>query len=212
MIKKIFVCIFTLCFLFSGSVSEVFASEITPKVIYDAKEDKFTVLDASGIVGENDFGDLFTNFKNVLPGDNLEQTIEVCIVNLKKGERIKLIMSSENQDEAYKELMRHITLSVNYEGKEVSSNLESGISLGTFTKDETKKVHATLQVPIDVGNEIKDQVAKVDWVFSAENIPSTSAPDTSDSSSALIYLALMILSVLAFTYCIRKLKRSRVEK
>ena len=212
MIKKVFVCIFILCFLFCGNVINAFASEITPKVIYDAKEDRFTVFDASGIVGENDIGDLFTNFKNVLPGDSVKQTIEVSVINLKKDEQVRLIMRSENQNEAYKELMHHITLSVNYEGKEVSSKLDEGISLGTFTKDDTKNVLATLQIPIHIGNEIKDLVAKVDWVFSAENIPSTSAPDTSDSSRTLIYLALMLLSVLAFTYCLKKLKQCRTEK
>ena len=90
--------------------------------------------------------DLFGNFKNVMPGDELtELSMEIYLVN---ADGTKQSIFSASPDE--------------------TAQLTDNVLLGTFAKGKSAKLEAVLTVPAGLGNEYAYRVGEVDWVFTVE--------------------------------------------
>ena len=209
--KKILSIIFAVCFLLSVGATQAFAAKTIPTVTYDGAKEAFEVTDANGIVGADRVGDLFTNFKDVIPGDSLVQDIVVSVENAKPKNTVKLMMKAENPDDVYTQLMKSMTITVFNGTEEITSKLSEGVLLGTFEKDGTLNVTAKLDIPVEAGNEIQGLTGQIDWVFTAEVIPDPVVPDTGDNSKMMLYGALMLASVLGAIFFIARKKKAKAE-
>lgn len=136
--------------------------------------------------------DLFDNFKDVMPGDKLTETIQI------KNEAtdcdyIKLYMRAVVHDEndnplsekvaetetvaTMQDFLSQLTMRI-YNGDELIYNaspneagaLVNNVLLGTLSKGESLNLKVELDVPIELGNEYANRVGEVDWVFLAECI------------------------------------------
>lgn len=134
--------------------------------------------------------DLFGNFKNVMPGDTVEDTITFTN-SADDCDFVNLYMRAEVHDEeenplspkvADKETLTTMTdflsqLSMKvWNGTELIyeaspdqlGGLQSNTLLGTFRKGETGKLRVQLSVPIDLDNKYANRVGEVDWIFHVE--------------------------------------------
>ena len=134
--------------------------------------------------------DLFGNFKNVMPGDTVEETITFTN-SATDCDFVNLYMRAEAHDEtenpisskfAEKETVATMTdflskLSMKvWNGTELiyeaspdkPDDLQSNTLLGTFRKGETGKLKVQLSVPIDLDNKYANRVGEVDWIFHVE--------------------------------------------
>ena len=134
--------------------------------------------------------DLFGNFKNVMPGDTVTETITFTN-SATDCDFVNLYMRAEAHDEAAnplsskvaeKETVASMTdflsgLSMKvWNGAELiydaspdeADGLKSNQFLGTFRTGETATLKVELTVPIDLDNEYANRLGEVDWIFHVE--------------------------------------------
>ena len=168
-------------------------------------------------------GDLFSSFKDVMPGDTLTQ--QITVKNDTDAD-IKVSLRSLGADEAAKALLSQMTLTVqSKDGAEFLNETELLLGsdewkpLGTIPagKDEVV-LDLTLEVPVTLGNEFQDASGTITWEFAVEEIPeptteptdpsdSSDGIPTGDNSNLLLYVALMLLSLLALILLLTQRKK-----
>ena len=144
-------------------------------VSYEGGAEKFVFLPGS---------DLFESFKNVLPGDELTQTITV---RNDKDMQVRIYLRAEPVNQASEEFLSQLTLTVTCKDKEIfdaaaskTAQLTRATLLGTFRKNGSTDLTVTLSVPADMGNEYMNAIGFVPWTFIAEEIPDDETPHTGD--------------------------------
>ena len=134
--------------------------------------------------------DLFGNFKNVMPGDTVTETITFTN-SATDCDFVNLYMRAEAHDETAHPLSPNVAkeetvatmtdflskLSMKvWNGAELIyeaspdqlDGLKTNKLLGTFRTGETATLKVELSVPIELGNEYANRVGEVDWVFHVE--------------------------------------------
>ncbi len=198
--KKLFALCSILVLTLSFSLVSL-ASEITPKVIFSAKDESFSFENVANV--ENP--DLFTSFKDVISGDVINQKVEVHINDLEKTDTVKIYLQSETEDPVYRELLKSLNVTVENAGEDITARLADQVLLGTFKADDVVALNIKLDIPVTVGNEIKSLEAYTDWILTAEIIENSVLPKEEDTSSHLLpktgdttsYLLWVVLGVTA---------------
>lgn len=136
--------------------------------------------------------DLFDNFKNVMPGDKLTETItfknraEDCdYINV----YLKAVVHDENDNPlsekvaetetvaSMQDFLKQLTMRI-YNGTELIYNstpdqagaLADNVFLGKLAKGEELSLKVELDVPITLSSEYANRVGEVDWTFVVEAI------------------------------------------
>lgn len=168
-------------------------------------------------------GDLFSDFKDVMPGNSITQ--QITVKNDTDAD-IKVSLRSLGADEAAKALLSQMTLKVqSKDGTEFLNETELLLGadewkpLGTIPagKDEIV-LDLTLEVPVTMGNEFQNMSGTITWEFAVEEIPeptteptdpsdSSDGIPTGDNSNLLLYVALMLLSLLALILLLTQRKK-----
>lgn len=149
--------------------------------------------------------DLFNNFKGVMPGDRLTQTIRVKN-EARDCDYIKLYIRAETHDEqnnplsqkvsengetvaTMEEFLSELYMKVYYESNliyEASPDeldgLAENVFLGKFRRGQSATLTVELDVPLDLENRYANRVGEVDWVFTAEAFDIPSGPSTSKTT------------------------------
>lgn len=175
-------------------------------------------------------GDLFNNFKGVMPGDELTQ--EIVLANQLATRTVTLYLRAEI-DEEYKDFLDFIEIEVSLDREGSSErilaknkasepgNLARNISIGTYAPGERGLLTVKINVDKAMGNEFKNAVGVIDWIFSAEEgeepptepptteppteKPSkpTTTPDTgSDDTVGIVFGAIAIVAVIAIGFIV----------
>ena len=158
-------------------------SAMASSVEYLNREDLFDFKPGS----EYQATDLFEAFKEVVPGDVIDEYITVR--NSSNGQiRIWLqckydsYVTTENKD-----FLSRLTLSVEASDQKIfeapadqKAQLSGPVLLGTFRERGEIELKVTLHVPGDLGNEYMGQVGIIPWTFIVEEIPQDDTPDTGD--------------------------------
>lgn len=132
--------------------------------------------------------DLFDNFKSVMPGDTLTQTVTVrteagnssgynIYLYARESEESKATLPADDKASVLKqsEFLQQLNLKVTIDGRTVdlvaAGPGTAGVHLGQFAKSgATKDVLVTLEVPSELGNEFANTKAYTDWFFYAQGI------------------------------------------
>ena len=160
----------------------VVASAITVlaggSVSYQIGEHSFTFEPGS----EYSVTDLFTDMKNVMPGDTITQ--QVTITNdLPDDLSIRVYMRSLGAQEGTEKFLSQMHLKV-VDGDDIEvfndtvDRASEWVHIGTYDSDNASDVlYLTLEVPITMGNEFQENIGYVDWQFKAEEIWEEETPD-----------------------------------
>lgn len=185
----------------------------TPAIFYDGNARQLTVSGATASSGETD---LFPAFKELMPGDEREQQIEIRATGVKSQVRV-FVRAVVDQETA--SLLSPIALTATV-GDASADWLQTGTpgsvfahptQVATFTGDGSTVLNLQLSVPTSVGNELADASKTIRWEITAEDdgetIPAQPAGSkkpslfglaaTGDSSLALL-LTLLTLAIIAF--------------
>ena len=183
-----------------------FAAESS--VEYEGKAQEFIFEPGS----EHSPTDLFTDFKGVMPGDELNQTIRVkndgaADVN------VEIFIKAEGavEDEEFLSQMNLIVTAP--EEKELfnapadeTGGLTDWVSLGTFKKGADTEIEAALSVPVTMGNDFQDRIGKLNWKFKVNEYPvpekaepaepdKSGNPSTGDQNNMAVPVILGLLAV-----------------
>ena len=172
--------------LVTTSIFPAFAADSS--VTYEGGAEKFVFLPGS----EYTDTDLFDNFKNVMPGDSLEQ--KIVVKNDYKGcDYVKIYMRAEAHDEETNPLSANVAVDKEtvasmldflsqlsmkvYLGDKVIydaspdelDGLKENVLIGALSYGVSTELTVTLDVPAELGNEYAYREGEVDWVFTVEH-------------------------------------------
>ncbi len=192
--KKKIIAVVCACFTFMSVTNTVHATTVAPTVpiiTYDGKMQEFYVDDA--ILKEGKLPDLFTEFKDCMPGDVRTQQVEIKVKNLGSN-TAKISLLAEKPDAKYEELMKTVTCQIVNEEQDITKTIWDKIMVADFQKDESKVVTMTLAFPIEMGSEFQNFIGQVDWYLDVEMIPNQT-PVTGDNNSVNSFLLVGSLAV-----------------
>lgn len=165
--------------------------------------------------------DLFTDFKNVMPGDELTQ--QVVIKNAaRRSVTVRIYMRALGAQEGSEEFLSQMTLTVS-SNKELfnaptdqTAQLTDWVCLGEFSSGAEVTLDVTLNVPITMGNDFQNDIGYLDWEFKAEEIPtsvdgSTTPVRTGDTMRLGLLAATGVACLIAIVIVIRLEKRKNRE-
>lgn len=208
--------------LVCGAAAVSFAADATSHVTYKGKAEQFIFQPGSKYSPT----DLFTNFKGVMPGDELTQQIEVRN-DASKEVKVKIYMRAlgpaELQDkegtvrvskEESADFLKEMNLTVDLVGSsrlfdapaDQTAGLTEWTCLGTFYSGASVTLDVGLNVPITMGNDYQESIGALDWQFMVEEYPikkDDPKPATGDGMNIALFagiaaLALIIAAVLIF--------------
>lgn len=207
--KKIGLFICCVLLLFSG-IELTLAFTALPAVRYDGKEKQLAILNTQGT-------DLFREFKALVPGDTVTQSILLQFENISR--KTDLYMRAETPDNS--ELPENIRLKVYVADRLISDSdlnsqdaLKEKVLLYEFSQSEEVEIKAVLEVPAEIGNEISDRRKELRWIFYVQEednreedpksddtagfdtIIEAAAPETGDPNRLVGYLFIHMCSMI----------------
>lgn len=166
--KRLIVCIALLmAFVMGGSALAASVTYVDRTELFDFKP---------GSVYE--VTDLFESFKNVMPGDVLEQKITV-----RNGSKEDIRIWLQCKEDSYvtagaKDFLDQLKLTVTSGDSTIfeaeaseKAQLTEPTLLGAFRENGKVELTVTLEVPIELGNQYMGAVGVVPWTFLVEAIP-----------------------------------------
>lgn len=183
----------------------VFAAALAPSALaagnvsYLGRADKFVFSPGSSYSPT----DLFTDFKNVMPGDTLTQSVYIAN-NAAYNVKVKLYMRALGAEAGSEAFLSQMGLAVSSgvstlfaAPADQTAQLTDWVYLGTLYSGGSAELKVTLSVPIEMGNDFQNAVGTLNWQFMVEELPiSPTDPiiKTGDAARPLAWLALMALS------------------
>ena len=177
--------------------------------------------------------DLFENFKDVMPGDSLTETVTVTN-KARDCDYVKIYMKAVSHSQTANPLspkvaaagesvasmtdfLAQLSMRV-YNGSELIyeaspdelDGLKSNVLLGTFRQNQSATLTVELDVPITLGNEYANREGEVDWVFTVEGYddPVADNPQTGDYA-IMLAVGVMAVSAAAIVILLLLAKKKR---
>ena len=190
------------------------AAALDGQVVYAEGAEKFFFLPGSDYSPT----DLFPDFKNVMPGDRIQQKILVKN-DVSNDCKIKIYMRALGAHEDSVEFLSQLNLTV-AKGTDTimfdapadqTAQLTDWVYLGTLYSGGECELLVTLDVPVTLDNQFKNLVGYLDWEFAVEELPvepdDPEPPKTGDESQILLWAGLMVGSLvmlLILLFCGKK--------
>ena len=179
------------------------AAALDGQVIYAEGAEKFFFLPGSDYSPT----DLFPDFKNVMPGDRIQQKILVKN-DVSNDCKIKIYMRALGAHEDSVEFLSQLNLTVTKGTDTImfdapadqTAQLTDWVCLGTLYSGGECELIVTLDVPVTLDNQFKNLVGYLDWEFAVEELPvepdDPEPPKTGDESQILLWAGLMVGSLI----------------
>ena len=143
--------------------------------------------------------DLFENFKNLMPGDTVTQ--DIVVKNL-GGHIVRIWLRADPVSEEDFDFLNQLKLTVtasNSEIFEATAGVQDGLApteknpygivLGTFKHGGKVDLQAKIEVPIELDSQYMGRMGIVPWTFTIEEIVLDDTPETGDSFTLWVWIA-----------------------
>ena len=179
------------------------AAALDGQVIYAEGAEKFFFLPGTDYSPT----DLFPDFKDVMPGDSIQQKI-LAKNDVSNDCKIKIYMRALGAHEDSVEFLSQLNLTVTKGTDTImfdapadqTAQLTDWVYLGTLYSGGECELIVTLDVPVTLDNQFKNLVGYLDWEFAVEELPvepdDPDPPKTGDESQILLWAGLMVGSLI----------------
>lgn len=213
MTRRILVLIVSLVLALSAPIA-VYAEG---SVVYEGDAGEFIFAPGS----DHSPTDLFTHFKEVMPGDSITQTVNIRNDASEKV-KIKLYMRSLGAHEGSEEFLSQLRLRVGIDETDEmaymfdapadqSAQLTDWVYLGTLYSGGEIDLLVTLDVPVTLDNDFKNLIGYLDWQFKVEEYPAEpddpQPPDTGDETGIILWGSVFGISLVALAVLFVLIKR-----
>ena len=194
------------------------AAALDGQVVYAEGAEKFFFLPGSDYSPT----DLFPDFKNVMPGDSIQQKILVKN-DVSNDCKIKIYMRALGAHEDSVEFLSQLNLTVTKGTDTImfdapadqTAQLTDWVCLGTLYSGGECELIVTLDVPVTLDNQFKNLVGYLDWEFAVEELPvepdDPEPPKTGDESQILLWAGLMVGSLVMLLILLFCGKKKEIE-
>lgn len=148
----------------------------TGSVTYDGDAQSFVFLPGS----DYSPSDLFPDFKGVMPGDRLTQTLRL---RNDSDHRVRLYLRSLGSESGSEEFLSQMTLTVQAPTSTLfdapaheTAQLTDWTELGTIAPGGDLELTVTLNVPLTMGNDFRSAIGCLDWQFKAQELEDPTPP------------------------------------
>lgn len=218
--KRAIIFLTVLVLLFSVSLPASAAGN----VIYEKDAGEFIFEYGS----EHSETDLFSDFKSVMPGDSIAQTVTVRNDASNKV-KVKIYMRSLGAESGSEDFLSKLRLSVKKSNDnemaymfdstaDKTDGLTDWVLLGTLYSGGEVNLDVKLEVPTSLGNEYAEKTGKLTWEFKVEELPiepsDPKPPQTGDNSSMLVYIIFAVslcVTVIFFILLIKRKENKETE-
>ena len=212
--KKVFSILMSVLIVMGLAVQAYAASSVT----YEGDANQFIFAPGSDYSPT----DLFSDFKNVMPGDTLTEQILIRNDTSNKV-KIKVYMRALGAQENTDAFLSQMNLTVVQKEDSIlfaapadeTAQLTDWVYLGTVYSGGEITLDVTLEVPVTMGNDYQNEIGYLDWEFKIEELPiepsDPKPPQTGDTSNLFLYVGLMVLSFAALMILLIS-KRKKQEK
>ena len=195
------------------------AAALDGQVVYAQGAEKFFFLPGTTYSPT----DLFPKFKDVMPGDTIEQRILVKN-DISNDCKVKVYMRALGAHEDRVEFLSQLKLTVTKEtdtalfeaAADQTAQLTDWVYLGTLYSGGECQLIATLEVPVTLDNQFKKLVGYLDWEFAVEELPvepsDPKPPATGDDSRMLLWAGLLAGSVSALILVPMMARRKKIDE
>lgn len=220
--KRIFKISFAVIIALTLTFSLSFSTFAQGTVTYDGNAKDFIFAPGS----EYSPTDLFTEFKNVMPGDTLTQSITVRN-DIENEVKVNVYMRALGADEGSEEFLSQLKLTVAKSENNTmeymfdatadkTDGLADWVLLGTLYSGGEVNLEVVLSVPIETGNEFANTVGTLKWEFMVEEMAvepdDPQPPETGDSYNIYLYIALAVISAFAILALILAKRKAQVKE
>ena len=215
MMKRLLTCALAILLVLSCTI---LASAQDGNVVYNGTAGEFIFLPGSDYSST----DLFPNFKDVMPGDSISQTIYIRN-HESKNVKIKVYMRSLGAQEGSEAFLSQLGLRVEKvtdtimfdASADQTAQLTDWGYLGTLYSGGEVELNVTLDVPTSLDNNFKNLVGYLDWEFMVEELPveesDPDVPKTGDETPVGLYVGICVGSVLVILLLLFLLRRKKEE-
>ena len=154
--------------------------------------------------------DLFSDFKGVMPGDNITQTVTVKNEASRKV-KVKIYMRSLGANEGDEDFLSKFTLKVKRSmdnemaymfdaAADETAGLTDWVLLGTLYSGGKVNLDVTLSLPVDIVNEYAGKMGKLSWEFRVVELPididDPRPPQTGDNRPLTVWIIVLLSSAI----------------
>ena len=145
---------------------------------------------------------LFPNYKDVMPGDRIDQRIYVKNDRTNRC-KVKIYMRALGAHEDSVEFLSQLRLTVAKATDTImfdapadqTAQLTDWVYLGTLYSGGECELNVTLDVPVTLDNRYQNEIGYLDWEFAVERLPiegtDPEPPKTGDNSQIWVWALLM---------------------
>ena len=206
-VSKVISSLAVILVLLMGMSSAVYAQDAS--VTYEGNSRNFIFAPGS----EESPTDLFADFKGVMPGDQLNQKINVKNTASDKV-TVEIFLKADGAVEDA-EFLNQMNLTVTDKSgnklfdapADQTAGLTDWVSLGKFKSGADVNLDVALNVPVTMGNDFQDRIGKLNWTFKVVETP-VPAPGvkTGDSTNIAVPLIVLAAAIVLIVVLIKKKK------
>ncbi len=164
---------------------------------------------------EHSVTDLFTDFKGVMPGDTIGQTITVKNDASNKV-KVKIYLRSLGAHDESEAFLSKLLLSVKAKDDTTlfeaaaseTAQLTDWVELGTLYSGGITDLTVILTVPAELDNAYANKIGMLDWEFKVEEFPDENSPGTGDNTGITNWIVIASVSAMLLIVAIYRKKRT----